>query len=307
MVSFITIGRNDNYGGNFLTIINRTLHHNLAEIARLSDDFEYVLIDWSSPEDDSLSNMDWMQALLTQYPQFKVYNVKQEVMVDKNLNPDILYEYYAKNVGVAKAQGNLIISQNSDILLSEDLILNILELAKSEPLPYFFKPKYSVGIRVDSDLTAAANSMEIINIQELNKYVDADANFTGEGFYETKFGTIDFENRVIDPLGEVASGDVFISYASHFKDLVRGFDETNPAHSNNRQASMDSEIVINYTSRGLQVHYLENIYFHVEHARKDIVKDPDRRLSLWQNPDSWGLSHYPVKQVGNNVFEIYKA
>jgi hypothetical protein len=107
MVSFITIGRNDNYGGNFLTVINKTLHHNLAEITKVCDDFEYILIDWSSPGDDGLSNLDWVKTLLQQYPQFKIYNVKQEVVVDKQLNPNILYEYYAKNVGISKAKDTL--------------------------------------------------------------------------------------------------------------------------------------------------------------------------------------------------------
>jgi hypothetical protein len=306
MVSFITIGRNDNYGGNFLSIIHKSLHHNLTEISKISNDFEYILIDWSSPDDNPLSDLDWVKALLTQYPQFKIYNVKQEVIIDKKLNPNILYEYYAKNVGINKSKGYLISSQNSDILLSKDLITNIFELSHSEPLPYFFKPKYSVGIRTDSDLEYAFNNMEIINVFDLKNYLNDDLNFDGKGFYETRFGTIDFENREKDPLGEVASGDVFISYSTHLKDLVKGFDETNPAHSNNRQASMDSEIVINYAHRGLKVYYLENAYFHIEHSRKDVTKDSDRRLSVWQNPNNWGLSNYPIKELNKNLFEIHK-
>lgn len=306
MVSFVTIGRNDNYGGNFLSIIHQSLHHNLAEICKVSNDFEYILIDWSSPDDNPLSNLEWVKMLLIQYPQFKIYNIKQEVIIDKKLNPNILYEYYAKNVGINKSQGYLISSQNSDCLLSQDLITNIFELSNSEPLPYFFKPKYSVGVRVDNDLKYASDNLEIINVFDLKNYINEDFNFVGEGFYETKFGTIDFENREMDPLGEVASGDIFISYSTHLKDLVRGFDETNPNHSNNRQASMDSEIVINYANRGLKVYYLENLYFHIEHNRKDIIKDTDRRTSIWQNPNTWGLSNYPVKELNKNLYEIYK-
>jgi hypothetical protein len=306
MVSFITIGRNDNYGGNFLNILHRSLHHNLSEIFKINKDFEYILIDWSSPDNDHLSNLDWIKALLVQYPQFRIYNIKQEVITDKNLNPNILYEYYAKNVGINKSQGHLISSQNSDILFSSDLIANIFELSKLEPMPYFFKPEYSVGVKIDSDLEYASNNIEIINIKDLNRYVNDDLNFTGDGFYETKFGTIDFKNKDMDPLGEVASGDVFISYSTHLKDLVRGYDETNPAHSNNRQASMDSEIVINYAHRGLTIYYLENLYFHIEHTRKDIIKDGERKIGVWNNPDSWGLSNYPVKEVNKNVFDIYK-
>lgn len=307
MVSFVTIGRNDNYGGNFLSILHRTLHHNLVEISKINKDFEYILIDWSSPNNNYLSNLDWVKSLLLQYPQLKIYNIEQEVIADKGLNINILYEYYAKNVGISKSQGNLISSQNSDILLSSDLIDNIFELSKTEPLPYFFKPKYSVGVKVNSNLEYASNNLKIINIKEIQNYLNEDLNFSGEGFYETIFGTIDFENREMDPLGEVASGDVFISYSTHLKDLVMGFDETNPAHSNNRQASMDSEIVINYANRGLNIHYLENLYFHIEHTRKDVIKDGGRRTSIWQNPkDKWGLSHYPVKEINKNLFLIYK-
>jgi hypothetical protein len=54
------------------------------------------------------------------------------------------------------------------------------------------------------------------------------------------------------------------------------------------------------------LYYLENLYFHIEHNRKDIIKDTDRRTSIWQNPDSWGLSNYPVKELNQNLFEIYQ-
>jgi hypothetical protein len=307
MISFITIGRNDNYGGNFLNILHRSLHHNLSEISKINKDFEYILIDWSSPDNDHLSNLDWIKALLVQYPQFRIYNIKQEVITDKNLNPNILYEYYAKNVGINKSQGHLISSQNSDILFSSDLIANIFELSKLEPMPYFFKPEYSVGVKIDSDLEYASNNIEIINIKDLNRYVNDDLNFTGDGFYETKFGTIDFKNKDMDPLGEVASGDIVISYKEHLKDLIKGYDEINPEHrqKDKRQSGMDSEIIYNYVSRNLPVFYLENLYFHVEHSRKDLNRDNVRNLTIWNNPEDWGMEKYKVNTIDTNVYLIF--
>jgi len=69
---------------------------------------------------------------------------------------------------------------------------------------------------------------------------------------------------------------------------------------------MDSEIIYNYHVRQMNVFYLENLYFHVEHTRKDLNRDNVRKLHIWSNPDNWGLADYPVKRINENVFLIHK-
>jgi hypothetical protein len=108
-------------------------------------------------------------------------------------------------------------------------------------------------------------------------------------------------------MGEVASGDIIISYKEHLKDLIKGYDETNPEHrqKDKRQSGMDSEIIYNYVSRDLPVFYLENLYFHVEHSRKDLNRDNIRKLTVWNNPENWGMEKYEIKMIDNNVYLIF--
>ncbi len=191
MISFVTIGRNDNYGGNFLNTLLRSLNHNLSEISKLTTNFEYILIDWVSTK-EPLYKLDSFKKLSSQYPQFKIYIVEDSVAINENLSTEFLYEYYAKNAGIRKAQGNIISVLNSDLLLSSDLISNIISLSESSPSPCIFRPRFSVGIKVDSDIEDVQSKLEFINIRDLNKYIDDNCNFTGDGFYDTKFGVIDF-------------------------------------------------------------------------------------------------------------------
>jgi hypothetical protein len=306
MISFVTIGRNDNYGGNFLNTLIRSLNHNLSEISKLTNNFEYILVDWVSTK-EHLHELKPFKELLAKHPQFKIYVVDKSVAINEDLSTEFLYEYYAKNVGIKKTQGNLISVLNSDLLLSSDLILNIISLSESQTIPFIFRPRYSVGIKVDSNIDTVQSKLEIINIENISKHIDENCNFSGEGFYDTKFGVIDFENRKIDPMGEVASGDIIISYKEHLKDLIKGYDETNPEHrqKDKRQSGMDSEIIYNYVSRDLPVFYLENLYFHVEHSRKDLNRDNIRKLTVWNNPENWGMEKYEIKMIDNNVYLIF--
>lgn len=306
MISFVTIGRNDNYGGNFLNTLTRSLTYNLNEISKLTDDFEYILVDWVSTK-ESLYKLEQFKELLTKHPQFKIYVVDKSIAINENLSTEFLYEYYAKNVGIRKTHGNIISVLNSDLLLSSDLISNIISLSKSSVIPFIFRPRFSVGIKVDSNIDDVQSKLEIINIKNLNKYLDSNFNFSGEGFYNTKFGVIDFEDREIDPMGEIASGDIIISYKEHLKDLIKGYDETNPEHrqKDKRQSGMDSEIIYNYVSRNLPVFYLENLYFHIEHSRKDLNRDNVRKLTIWNNPDDWGMDKYRIKTIEKNIYLIF--
>ena len=306
MISFVTIGRNDNYGGNFLNTLIRSLNHNLDEISKLTSNFEYILVDWVSIK-EPLYQLEEFKKLLTAYPQFKIYTVDKSVAINEDISTEFLYEYYAKNVGIRKSQGEMISVLNSDLLLSSDLISNIISLSESSVIPSIFRPRFSVGIKVDSDINDVQSKLEVIGIGDIGKHIDENCNFSGEGFYDTKFGVIDFENREIDPMGEIASGDIIISYKEHLKDLIKGYDETNPEHrqKDRRQSGMDSEIIYNYVSKNLPVFYLENLYFHVEHSRKDLNRDNVRKLTIWNNPEDWGMEKYKVNTIDTNVYLIF--
>lgn len=305
MITFTTIGRNDNYGGNFLNNLYRSLEHNLKEISKLTENFEYILVDWVSI-DVKLYQLDQFNLLSKQYPQLKIYNVEPSVAINEGLSTDVLYEYFAKNLGIRKSNGNFIVVLNSDLLLSSDLIENFISLSNEQPIPHIFRPKYSVGIRTNSDLNTVVPNIKIFNISEINQYLDESFNFKGDNFYETIFPTIDFLNEKIDPMKEIASGDIIASHSLYLKNIIKGYDETNIHHrqKNKRQSGMDSEMIYNYTARGMPVFFLENLYFHIEHSRKDLKRDNVRQMYIWNNSEDWGFIKYETNQLTNNIYQI---
>lgn len=305
MITFTTIGRNDNYGGNFLNNLYRSLEHNLDQISKLTEDFEYILTDWVSTE-KNLFELDQFNYLINKYPQLKVYNINQSVAINEGLSTDILYEYFAKNIGIRRSNGTFTVVLNSDLLLSSDLIENFILLSKENTIPHIFRPRFSVGIKTNSDLNVVNSNIMIFNVSEINQHLDESFNFKGENFYDSIFPTIDFLNEKIDPLKEIASGDIIACHTNILKDLIRGYDETNSQHrqKNKRQSGMDSEMIYNFAMRKMPVYFLENLYFHIEHSRKDLKRDNVRQMYVWENPTDWGFVKYETKQISSNVYNI---
>jgi hypothetical protein len=54
----------------------------------------------------------------------------------------------------------------------------------------------------------------------------------------------------------------------------------------------------------MPVHFLENLYFHIEHSRKDLKRDNIRQMYVWNNSDDWGFIKYETKQILNNIYSI---
>jgi len=114
-LSIVVVGRNDNYGGNFTKNIRQFVHN----LSTLLPEAELVLIDWNPPEDrPPLSMMfAWPKGLKGQ-----VITVPREVHQDiDNPNKLPLLEYYAKNIGIRRANGDFVLCTNPDTLFSEEL------------------------------------------------------------------------------------------------------------------------------------------------------------------------------------------
>lgn len=51
MISFLTIGRDDNYGGNFLGRLHQSIIHNIKNIELLNVNYEYLVVEWCPQRD----------------------------------------------------------------------------------------------------------------------------------------------------------------------------------------------------------------------------------------------------------------
>lgn len=122
-VSVVIVGRNDNYGADFVTRINtfvRSLDHQVRAKAML---WELVVIDWNPvPAEESLTKV----IAPTHHLTVRVVTVPKELH-DRTGSTAPLLEFHAKNVGIRRARGDFVLVANPDILFTQALIDKISE------------------------------------------------------------------------------------------------------------------------------------------------------------------------------------
>jgi hypothetical protein len=117
-LSIVIVGRNDNYGENFLLRINtfiRSLDYNLRNHV---DKVELIITEWNP-----LSEVLPLQEVLSKPKNFSL----RIITVPNNLHKLIgsespVLEVYGKNVGIRRASGKFVLITNPDILFTQELI-----------------------------------------------------------------------------------------------------------------------------------------------------------------------------------------
>jgi hypothetical protein len=115
--SLITTGRNDDYDGNFIERLVYALSQN---ISRLPEE-EFIFVEWNPIPDKPLA-CDELQAVFGERIRYYVVDSKFHSRYC-TIYPFI--EYPAKNVGIRRAKGDFIISMNSDVILTPELVENL--------------------------------------------------------------------------------------------------------------------------------------------------------------------------------------
>lgn len=157
-VSIILTGRNDNYGGQFTERLTTTVRHNLDNLEAHGIDCQLILVEWNPPEDREL-----LAHLVTkQHPAAKCYVVDNLVHRHVSENKYIeLFEYYAKNIGLSQAEGDVLLITNPDIAFGED-VLEFLAAGEIDP-----NTLYRVSFARIHDLAEIADAIPIDLDQEV--------------------------------------------------------------------------------------------------------------------------------------------
>lgn len=132
-LSIVIVGRNDDYGVNFLSRINtflRSLDHQLKDDPSLT---EIIVVEWN-PLDDRVPLKDALVPVKNLC--VRVITVTKDIH-DSLGYPSPVAEMYGKNAGIRRARGEFVLVTNPDIIFSDDLI-NAL---KKRPLntEYFYR------------------------------------------------------------------------------------------------------------------------------------------------------------------------
>jgi hypothetical protein len=117
-VSVVIVGRNDDYGDDFLTRI-RTFVRSLDHQARNhAGTFELVVVEWNP-----LSDRAGLATVLPPVAHVPTRVITVPAAVHDSLGAaSPVLEYHGKNVGIRRARGEFVLVANPDILFSRDLI-----------------------------------------------------------------------------------------------------------------------------------------------------------------------------------------
>lgn len=272
MISFITTGRDDNYGGSiFIDRLLKSISTNVETLKQFDIDYEYLVVEWS-PINEYLSNNEKFKTLFSNNNVIDIA-VKQSVAVQEGLNPAQFYEYFAKNVGVRMSKYDMLIILNSDIVIPFHSMQKIVELYNTGiSNKYFYRFLFRTQVN---------NELIKIRTECVHYPNNADAVICG-----------------------YCSGDILIVSKEVFVNAGRAYDETNHGHRTISQTGMDGEILWNMHKRGITLEFIDSEYYHINHSKDNVHTDGIYNMGGYENKSDWGFINYPVVKINEKLFEI---
>lgn len=125
-ISFVVVGRNDNYGHNFIGRFQKFLDNLTYLCEKYKLDSELIIVEWNPP----IGNKKLYEVLKmnSERKHLKIRFIEVSRKIHKSLensNKIPLFEYVGKNVGIRKARGEFILITNPDIIFGERIIKEI--------------------------------------------------------------------------------------------------------------------------------------------------------------------------------------
>ena len=122
-LSFVVVGRNDDYGGRFLERFQRCLSNIIFLCDKHKLSAELVIVEWNPPGDKKrlrgvmdIPSSDFLEVRFIEVPK-KIHD-----KVGVGLGGSLCHEYLGKNVGIRRARGEFVLATNSDIIFSDRMI-----------------------------------------------------------------------------------------------------------------------------------------------------------------------------------------
>lgn len=282
-LSIVLTGRNDNYGGDFNTRLVRTLRFNWAALRDRGVSCEIVFVEWN-PIEGRPALVDIARAELTEIgpDSFRGLVVDRQYQAACSLNPRLDYlEYPAKNAGIRRAGGRMVLVTNTDIYFSRGII--------------------------DSLAGGALEAGTIYRAARIDLAVGSDqSRVTWDGLEDP--GAHARRPTLAPPLFAGGSGDFLLLDRDSWH-ILRGFNEVYRV----ARAGVDHNFLVKAYGCGYAIVDLGSPVYHVNHPgsyriSKAIVQGADAearwgkrrwhsRHVVYDNPDTWGLGKAPEREL----------
>ncbi len=123
-LSIVLCGRNDNYGGDFIARLQRSLNYYIKYFNYYKIRTELVFVNYNPvPENPPITALvkwpssEWVSIKIITVPPA----VHQSLTDEKIRKTYPVFEFIAKNIGIRRATGKFILATNADILFSKSL------------------------------------------------------------------------------------------------------------------------------------------------------------------------------------------
>ena len=281
-LSIVVTGRNDGHGGDFNGRFLRTLAFNHDRLAERGVAHEIVLVEWAPPADRPRLADLVAESLPRARPVLTSYLVDPRYHDACNLNPRLTYmEFLAKNVGIRRARGVVVLSTNADIYLGRGIIAAL-----------------AAGTTEARTVYRATRTDVKVNADESHVHWDLLEDERNHTTYKT----------IQPPLYSGGSGDFILLERDSFHAL-RGFNEVYRL----TRIGIDLNFLVKAYSSGFRIVDIGSAVYHTSHVdsfrtSKSLMPDeidptwgtrwPARRV-VYENPESWGLRDAPMRQLEN--------
>ncbi len=279
-LSIVLGGRDDNYGKDFIPRLSQALKANLKTLDASGIAYELIIVDYN-PINNAYLHINPELSSVLNHSNVKNVIVDQSVIVKEQLGHSRYYEYFAKNAGIRRSSGELILVTNSDIIFSENLIEQIKkELTDPRKNKVFYRTRYRRSVNLNDDISKwyiAPGGIEDLNSPNLGDSCIA-------GYF---------------------SGDATMFSRYVMFEIATGYNEGNKGHRGNlRQSAMDGEILWNLYHKGIKLQFIDGPYYHIEHERPT-DRDGVYQQDTYMNNHDWGYSEYKERRINDNTIEIY--
>ena len=313
-ISFIVAGRNDSYGGDFLSRLQVFVDNLTALLTRYDLSSELLIVEWNPPMDrarlrNALTWRRWLRPGM-----IRIVEVPNEI--HKRLfgsRQEPYPEFVAKNVGIRRARGEYVVPTNADCLYSEELI-EFLASRRLSPDCFYRADRYDVDAtvsiqEVDEQLDFCLRHVSRVNV--LGGSVDLhrppiglDKLGLAMRLCTHKIHSYIRQNpRLEDRLYTNACGDFLLMLRSNWH-VLRGYPEQLAGN-----AHIDSYLLVMAASAGLRQVILptQMRVYHQEHKRPisrigydEWVREASEMLKTRTprifNDENWGLGDTVLKE-----------
>jgi len=265
-LSYITVSKNDNYDPDNIDKLVLSITNNVVHLVNRGVEVKTILVDWGS--DSPLYLEERIQAIETP---IKHIVVSKETISKDGLNPDIFYEYFAKNVGIRQATKDYVMIVNSDTLNSEELCDSVVDFLSFNVKNVYARP------------TIRLNGLY--------------PNFNEYTHYDTIWDK---------PYGDLNPGDYVMFNRSELVNIIQGYDESNAVHRNQKSAQthMDVEILLQANFKNIRIFFLNGYITHMHHDKSDRIYDSTRNYQGYVNRQDWGYNNIEPTKISDTVYKL---